>query len=99
MADRKGLLGPSAVSPKRASNGATQEKPKIEQPTMGPENIESFQRKAICCKAQKSWVICCKLDTMGPAYKSPRKSSDIKRQRIISSLTSGAITSSLKRIE
>jgi hypothetical protein len=34
-----------------------------------------------------------------PAHKNPRKSSDIKRQRIISSLTSGAITSSLKRIE
>ena len=54
MADRKGPLGPSAVSPKRASNGAVQEKLKIEQPTMGPENIGSFQRKAICCKAQKS---------------------------------------------
>jgi hypothetical protein len=73
MADRKGLLGPSAASPKRTSNGATREKPKIEQLTMGLENIGSFQRKAICCKAQKSWVICCKSDTMGPTHKKPRE--------------------------
>uniref|UniRef100_A0A2N9GBC8 Integrase catalytic domain-containing protein n=1 Tax=Fagus sylvatica TaxID=28930 RepID=A0A2N9GBC8_FAGSY len=88
---QKGLVGTISREPKRASNGATQEKPKIKQPTMGPENIGSFQRKAICCEAQKS------LGHLPQAKhnkstRNPRKSSDIKRQRIVSSLTSLEVT-------
>ena len=46
-------VGTICHEPKRASNNATQEGPKMAQPTIGPEDIGSFQEKAICCKAQK----------------------------------------------
>jgi hypothetical protein len=42
------------MGPKRRSSGATQGKPKKEQPAMGPESIGSSQGKAICCEAQQS---------------------------------------------
>ena len=57
-----------------ASKGATREKPKIEQPAISPENVGSFQGKAIYCKAQKSLeAICYKSDITGPAHKKPRE--------------------------